>query len=163
MTLDWYAVTIGALAGLWQGFIGFIPSLIGALIVFIIGWFIAIGIGKLVSEILIRIKFNMIFESSGWRKALEKAEVKTSPSEFIGMIVKWILVIVFLMAAVEILGFVRFADFLTGVVGYLGNVVVAALIFVVAVILADILAKIIVATTESVKFEYSHLAGDIVR
>ena len=57
----------------------------------------------------------------------------------------------------------RFADFLTSVVDYLGNVVVAALIFVVAVIVADILAKVIVATTESAKFEYSHLAGDIVR
>ena len=161
--IDWYAITINALTGLWQGFLGFIPNLFGALIVFIIGWFIAIGIGKLVVEILVRIKFNQIFETSGWRRALEKAEVKTSASEFIGMIIKWVLVIVFLMAAVEILGFVNFADFLSSVIGYLGNVVVAALIFVVAVILADILAKVIVATTESVKFEYSHLAGDIVR
>jgi len=161
--IDWYEITSRALESLWYGFLGFIPSLVGALIVFIIGWFIAVGIGKLIAEVLIRIKFNQIFETGNWKKVLEKAEVKISPAGFIGEIVKWVLLIVFLMAAVEILGFDRFADFLTDVVGYLGNVVVAALIFVVAAILADLLAKVIVAATESAKFEYSHLTGDIVR
>lgn len=163
MIIDWYVVTIDALTGIWQGFLAFIPNLIGALIIFIIGWFIAVGIGKLVAEILIRIKFNQVFETGGWKRALEKAEVKVNPSEFIGSIVKWVLVIVFLMVAVEILGFEKFTDFLDSVVGYLGNVVVASLIFVVAVLVADILAKVMVAATESVKFEYSHLAGEIVR
>lgn len=163
MIIDWYVITVNALIGLLQGFLVFVPSLIGALIVFIIGWFVAIGIGKLVTGILTRIKFNQIFETSGWKRTLEKADLKANPSEFIGIIFKWVLAIVFLMAAVEILGFVKFTDFLDNVIGYLGNVVVAALIFVVAVIMADILAKVIVATTESVKFEYSHLAGEIVR
>ncbi len=163
MIIDWYVVTIDALTGIWQGFLAFIPNLIGALIIFIIGWFIAVGIGKLVAEILIRIKFNQVFETGGWKRALEKAEVKVNPSEFIGSIVKWVLVIVFLMVAVEILGFEKFTDFLDSVVGYLGNVVVASLIFVVAVLVADILAKVMVAATESAKFEYSHLAGEIVR
>jgi small-conductance mechanosensitive channel len=163
MIIDWYVVTIDALTGIWQGFLIFIPNLIGALIIFIIGWFIALGIGKLVSEILTKIKFNQVFETSNWRKTLEKADVKVNPAEFIGAIFKWVLVIVFLMVAVEILGFVKFADFLDSVVGYLGNVVVASLIFVVATLLADILAKVMVAATESVKFEYSHMAGEIVK
>ena len=138
--IDWYEITSRALESLWYGFLGFIPSLVGALIVFIIGWFIAVGIGKLIAEVLIRIKFNQIFETGNWKKVLEKAEVKISPAGFIGEIVKWVLLIVFLMAAVEILGFDRFADFLTDVVGYLGNVVVAALIFVVAAIFAKFFA-----------------------
>ena len=163
MVTDWYQITIVALVNLWQGVLGFVPRLFGALIVFIVGWFIAVGIAKLVSEILTRIKFNQIFETGSWKKVLEKAEVHVKPSEFIGMIVKWVLMIVFLMASVEILGLSIFTDFLTSVVNYLGNVVVASLIFVVAVIVADILAKIMVATTESVKFEYSQLAGEIVR
>lgn len=163
MVFDWYDTTWSALQNLWIGFFDFLPKLIGALIVFIIGWFIAVGIGKLISEILIRIKFNQLFEGGSWKKVLEKADVKVHPAEFIGTIIKWVILIVFLMAAVEILGFAVFADFLTSVVGYLGNVVVAALIFVVAVIVADILAKVIVAATDSARFEYSHIAGDIVR
>lgn len=163
MVIDWYEVTLEALKDLWQGFLAFIPNLIGAIIIFIIGWFIALGIGRLVTEILSRLKFNQIFETGAWRKALEKAELKVNAAEFIGAIVKWILIIVFLMAAVEILGLAQFAGFLNSVLGYLDNVVVAALIFVVAVVVADILAKVMVATVEGARFEYSHLAGEIIR
>jgi len=163
MVIDWYTITLRALADLWQGFLLFLPKIIGALIVFLIGWFIAIGIGKLVTEILKRLKFNQIFEKGVWKEALEKAEFKIDASGFIGAICKWILVIVFLLAAVEILGLVQFADFLTKVLGYLPNVIVAALIFVVAVIIADIAEKIVRAGVESVRVGYGRIAGAIVR
>jgi len=163
MVIDWYTITLRALGDLWQGFLLFLPKIIGALIVFLIGWFIAIGIGKLVTEILKRLKFNRIFEKGVWKTALEKAEFKIDASGFIGAICKWILVIVFLLAAVEILGLVQFAGFLTKVLGYLPNVIVAALIFVVAVIIADITEKIVRAGVEGVKMGYGQIAGAIVR
>jgi len=56
MVLDWYYVTIQALQNLWQGFLSFIPILLGAIIVFVIGWFISVGVGKLITEILKRVK-----------------------------------------------------------------------------------------------------------
>ena len=163
MVLDWYSVTFEALQGLWQGFVIFIPKLFGAIIIFIIGWFIAIALGKLISEILKRIKFNQIFERGVWKEALEKAEFKIDASGFIGAICKWILVIVFLLVAVEILGLVQFADFLVKVLAYLPNVVVAALIFVVAVIIADILEKVVRALVEGVRVGYGQVVGAIVR
>jgi len=163
MVLDWYSVTFEALQGLWQGFVIFIPKLVGAIIIFIIGWFIAIAAGKLISEILKRIKFNQIFERGVWKEALEKAEFKIDASGFIGAICKWILVIVFLLVAVEILGLVQFADFLVKVLAYLPNVVVAALIFVVAVIIADILEKVVRALVEGVRVGYGQVVGAIVR
>ncbi|MDP2864238.1 MAG: hypothetical protein Q8N73_01070 [bacterium] len=163
MVLDWYSATLEALQGLWQGFVIFIPKLVGAIIIFIIGWFIAIAVGKLISEILKRIKFNQIFERGVWKEALEKAEFKIDASGFIGAVCKWILVIVFLLAAVDILGLVQFADFLVKVLAYLPNVVVAALIFVVAVIIADILEKVVRAVVEGAKVGYGQVVGAIVR
>lgn len=163
MIFDWYEITAEALTGLWAGFVDFIPRLIGAIIIFVIGWFISVAIGKIVAEILRKIKFNRIFERGSWKVALEKAEIKVDASSFIGTIFKWVLVIVFLLAAVEILGFVQFADFLTDVLAYLPNVIVAALIFVVAVIIADIVEKVVRASVESVKIGYGHLVGVIVR
>jgi len=163
MVLDWYSVTFEALKGLWQAFLLFIPKLVGAIIIFIIGWFISVGIGKLISEILKRIKFNQIFEKGVWKDALEKAEFKIDASGFIGVICKWILVIVFLLAAVEILGLAQFADFLVKVLAYLPNVIVAALIFVVAVIISDILEKLVRAVVEGVRVGYGQVVGAIVR
>ena len=163
MVLDWYSVTIEALQNLWQAFIVFIPALIGAIIVFVIGWFISIGVGKLVTEILKKLRFNRIFEKGAWKEALAKAEFKVDAAGFVGVIFKWALVIVFLMAAVEILGLTEFAGFLKGVLGYLPNVVVASFIFVVAVIIADILEKIVRAAVESIRVGYGQVVGVIVR
>jgi len=163
MVFDWYSVTFQALQNLWQGFLNFIPTLIGAILVFIVGWFIAIAIGKLVAEILKRIKFDRLFEKGAWKATLEKAELKISASEFIGAIFKWVLIIVFLQVAVGILGWMQFAVLLGKVIGYLPNVIVAALIFVVAVVVADIVEKVVVAAAEGAKFAYTHLAGAIVK
>jgi len=163
MILDWADVTILAFQNLWQGFLNFIPVLIGAMIVFVIGWFISVGVGKLITEILKKAKFNQIFEKGGWKTALAKAEIKVDASGFIGAIVKWILVIVFLLAAVEILGLPQFADFLRGVLGYLPNVVVASLIFVVTVIVVDIIEKLVRASVESIKVGYGQVVSAIVR
>ena len=159
----WAETTTVALQNLCQGFLSFIPNLIGAIIVFIIGWLISLGIGKLIAEILTRIKFNQLFERAGWQQALEKAELKVNAAEFVGAIVKWVLVIVFLLAAVEILGLVQFAGFVKNVLAYLPNVIVAALIFVVTVIVVDIVEKVVRAAVEGVKVGYGHFVSAIIK
>lgn len=163
MLTNWYDVTLARLEDLWIGFIDFIPALVGAIIVFVIGWFIAVGIGKLITEVLKKLKFNRIFERGVWKEALAKAEFKVDAAGFIGAIVKWILVIVFLMAAVEILGLKEFAGLLKEILAYLPNVVVAAFIFVVAVILADILEKVVRASVESIRSGYGQIVGAIIK
>jgi len=163
MVLDWTEVTLQTLQNAWQGFLNFLPLFIVAVIIFIVGWFISVGVGKLVTEILKRIKFNQLFEKEAWRSALEKAEIKVDPSGFIGAIVKWVLVVLFLLIAVEILGLTELADFLRSVLNYLPNVVVAALIFVVTVIVVDIVEKVVRAAVESIKVGYGHLVSVIVK
>jgi len=163
MIEDWGIITLIALQNLWQGFLDLVPLLLGALIVFIIGWFISSGIGRVIAEILRRIKFNQIFETGGWKGVLEKAEIKVNPAEFIGAIFKWVLVIVFLLIAVEILGLEQFSAFLVGVLGYLPNVIVAVLIFVVTVIIADIVEKIVRAGVGGIKTGYARVAGTIAK
>lgn len=163
MILDWYEVTYLALQSLWQKFLMLTPKIIGALIVFLIGWFISVFVGKLIAEILKRIKFNKLFEKGNWRQAMEKADIKIDAAEFIGAIVKWVLAIVFLAAAAGILGLYQFAGLLTAVLDYLPNVIVAVLIFVVAVIISDIVEKIVKTAMESGKVGYANLAGGIVK
>ncbi|HJN62440.1 MAG TPA: hypothetical protein QGH92_02550 [Candidatus Parcubacteria bacterium] len=163
MILDWWEITKDSLQDLVGGVLNFLPNLGGALLVLIVGWFISVGIGKLVAEVLKRVKFNQLFEKGGWKEALSKAELKVDPSGFVGGIIKWVLVIVFLMAAVEILGFEQFAEFLKSVVLWLPNVVVAVAIFIVAVIIADYLAKLMRAWVEGMKVGYGHFVEVIVK
>ena len=163
MVQDWTEITSQALQSLWQGFLTFIPILLGAIIIFIIGWFFAGLMGKIVTEVLKRLKFNQIFQRGGWKAAMEKAEIKVDAAGFIGAIVKWVLIIAVLQVAVGILGWTDFAVLLGKVIDYLPNVIVAALIFVVAVVVADILQKVVVAAAESVNFTSTRFAGAIVK
>jgi len=148
---------------LLQDFVAFIANLVLAIIVFIIGYLIAVGIGKLITEILKSIRFNKLFEKEGWRKALQRANIDVNPSEFIGAIFKWILVIVTLLIAVDILKLTDFAVFLTNVLNYLPRVIVAVLVFVVAIIISDIIEKVVRATVERLKVGYGYVAASIVK
>jgi len=163
MIEDWYTITFASLRELWQGFLRFTPEIIGAIIAVIIGWFVSIAVGKLVSEILRRIKFDKLFEKGVWKDALSKAKWKVDPSGFIGAIVKWVLFIVFLKAAVEILGLREFAIFMGDILKWLPNLIVAAAIFVVAVIIADYIPKIIRAAAEGMKIKYGHFIEKVAK
>lgn len=163
MLENWSGITLLALQDFWQGFLNFMPRLVGAIVILLIGWFIADWIGKLVTEILRKLKFDRIFERTQWQGALEKAEFKVSVSHFFGEIVQWILVIVFLLAAVEVLGSRQFAIFLSKIVNWLPNLIVSVAIFVVAVIIADFAKKIIQAVVEKAKVAHSELISSIMQ
>lgn len=163
MVGDWSIITVQALQSAWQLFLVFIPKLLGAFIVFVVGWFIAIGLGKLVAGILVRLKFNQIFERTGWKEALEKAELKVNPSEFIGAIFKWILVIVFLSAAVDVLELTQFAVLLNRLIGWLPNLIVAIAIFIVVIVIADIIEKIVKASVKKIGVDYVEFFGVVSR
>lgn len=160
---SWSFITTVALKNAWAGVVVFIPKLIVAIIVFLAGWLISEAVAKIIAGILEKISFDKIFQRSGWKDALEKAEIKVRPSEFIGTIVKWVLLIVFLLIFVEILGFTQFAIFLRQVIGWLPNLIIVAAIFVVAIIIADILEKVISASVRGIGIKYAQFLGAIVR
>lgn len=159
----WLETTLDALLKLWEGVIGFIPQLIGALLVFIIGWFVSVWIGKFIAEVLRRLRVDQIFEKTRWERALEEAEIKTKVSSFIGGLVQWILIIVFLSATIRILELEEFARFLDKIIDWLPNLIVAAAIFVAAVIISNLAEKFIKAIVSRMEVGYAKLLGTIVK
>jgi len=146
-----------------QQLISFVANLLLAIVVFVVGYLISTGIGKVITEILKSLKFNKLFEKEGWNRAFQRANIDVHPSEFIGAIFKWVFVITSLLLAVDILKLAQFGGILTQVLNYLPNVVVASLIFVVAVIISDIVEKIIRVTVERMRVGYGYIASSIVR
>ena len=156
---DWLLI----MQPLLQQLIAFVASLVVAIVIFIIGYLISVGIGKVISEILKSVKFNKLFEKEGWRKALQRANIDINPSEFIGVIFKWVFVVVTLLIAVDILGLTTFAGFLTEVLNYLPNVIVAVLVFVVAVVITDIVEKVVRASVERLRVGSGYMVSSIVK
>jgi hypothetical protein len=162
-----YDRTYYALVSIWpaliENIIAVLATLVVALIVLLVGWIVAVVIGSIITQILNAIKLNQYFEKMGWRKALEAAEIKVDASAFIGGIFKWLSFVVVLMIVADILGLDQFAGLLQGVIGYLPNVIVAVFLFVAAVIISDILEKVVRAAVEGTKVGYGAWAGVIVK
>lgn len=143
--------------------VAFLPQLIVALVVFAVGWIIALGVGKVVAKVLQAVRFNQLFEQEGIRTALERADWKVDPAGFVGSIVRWVIVIFFLYSAVVVLGLGQFAEFFREIVLWLPNLVVAAVIFVVAIIVAEYVGKLIRAWIESLRIGYGQFIETVVK
>jgi hypothetical protein len=138
---------------LWFQFATFLPSLIAALVVFFVGWALAVAAGRLVEKLLVVLRINQGFEQlRGLKAAVERAGLSMNVSLLIGEIVKWFLIIVTLLAATDILGLSEISSFLTSVLLYIPNVVVAALILIIAVVLSNFVYRTVLASITAAGF-----------
>ena len=160
----WAEVFNASLQGLWLGFVQFVPNLILAIIVFVVGWAIGALVSKAISQVFSAIKIDKLFQSVGAEEFLSKAGFRLNVGHFIGEIVKWFIVLVFLMTSFEILGLSRVTDFLREVVlGYLPQVIIAALILVVATIVADAAGRVVSGTARASDISSANMLGAMAK
>ena len=163
-TQIWSDTLIMSFQNLWGGVIGFAPKLIIAIIVFVIGLLVASIIGRFVDKIISSLRVDSAFKSVGVDEMLHKGGFTLNSGHFIGGLVKWFLVIVFLVASLEILGLSQVTDFLKNVVlGYLPNVIVAALILVVAAFIAHAMQRIVVGSAKVAGAPSTHFLGGLTK
>jgi len=145
----WAEVVTASLQTLWVAFINFLPSLLGAVIVFLIGWLIAALLGRLASQIINALRIDQVLAKMGFKGSLDKAGLKLDSGKFLGELVKWFFIIVFLMAATDILDLPQVTDFLRQVLLYIPQLIVAVLILLAAVLIANFLQKLVRASVEA--------------
>jgi small-conductance mechanosensitive channel len=146
-----------------MGVIGFLPILIVALIIFAIGWVLAALIEKLVESLFKSIKVDAALKGAGMDEVVKRAGYDLNSGAFVGALVKWFIIVVFLMASLNILGLDQVNMFLSDVVSYLPNVVIAVIILMVAAVVASAMQKIVVASALAAHSGHSELLGRITK
>ncbi len=160
----WGEVFSGSLQNLWFGFISFVPSLLVAVIIFIVGWVVGSVISKAISQVITSLKIDKLFASAGAEDLLAKAGLKLNVGGFIGWIVKWFVIVVFLMTSLEILGLTQVNDFLReAVLYYLPKVVIAALVLIIATVIAETMRKIVSGSAMAANVKSARMLGTIAR
>lgn len=159
---SWTEVTVGAFQSIWEGFLGFLPNFLGALIIFLIGWAIAAGLQKLFTQILRALRLDPALEKVGAGQFFEKAGLKMDFANWIGLSVKWFLIFVFLLAAADILKLQGVTVFLTEILGYIPNIIVAVLILVVTFWLANVLRKLVQASVSASNIKAAAFTSAVV-
>lgn len=138
------AITL-SLMNLWDQVISFLPSLFGALLVFIAGWIVAVVLGKLVEKLL---KLSRIDQALDRVIGNQLGNIEAHVSEFVGGLVKWFLILVFLIAAANILQLEQVSLFLQSIIMYIPNIVVAVIILAGVSLLGNFVYKIVKGSTK---------------
>ena len=159
----WTEVVTSSLQTLWSGFIGFLPKLLGAIIIFLIGWLIAVVLAKLAAQLIRLVRIDQILEKMGFKRSLEKANLKLDSGKFIGELVKWFFIIVFLMAATDILGLPQVTEFLKRILLYIPHLIVAVLILLAAVLIANFLQRLVKASVETAGLRGANFLGAVTK
>ncbi|MBD3327829.1 hypothetical protein GF340_00835 [Candidatus Peregrinibacteria bacterium] len=147
----WREAIQASLNNVWAQIVSFIPELVGALIVLIIGLILANLLGRLVYKLVTFTKIDSLLKKIDMIKKLNTAGVKVNFSSLIGDIVKWFFIIVTLIAVVEILQFTKVVDFLNQVAFYLPNVVIAVLILAIGLVFGQFVYDVIEKSAKTSK------------
>ena len=152
-----------SLLTLWGNVAAFVPQFVAAIVVFLIGWLIAAILGKVAYHIVKALQINRALEGLGFKTALERGGMKLDAPKFFDELVKWFFIIVFLMAATDIVGLGQVTEFLRTVVLYLPNVIVAAFVVLIGVLLARFLEHAVRVSVRAAKLASANFLALLTR
>ncbi len=133
-----------SLQGLYDRIASFVPVLVVAIVVLILGWLVGAGLGSVVQKILEMIKIDNLANTLGLDKLSARTGKKLSVAVFGNWLVKWFFIIATFVAAADILGLSEVSGFLYGqVIPYFGNVIVAVAIMLIGIIAANFLQGVV--------------------
>jgi len=162
--ITWGDVFNASLQDLWWGFIQFAPKLIVAIIFFIIGWVLGSLVAKAFEHVFTSLKIDKLFQSVKLDDFLNRAGMKLNSGYFVGQVVRWFIIIVFLLPSLNLVGLTYISAFLKDdVLGFLPRVIVAALILIIATVVADALSKAVVAGAKTMNLSSANMLGSVAK
>jgi hypothetical protein len=148
---------------LW-GVVNFIPNLLFAIIIFVIGWFIGSLVGRVVMEAVKAIRVDHALRSAGVEEIVNRSGYSLNSGAFLGALVKWFVIIVFLLASLQALGLTQVTLFLQlGLLPFLARVIVAVLIIIVAAVVAQVAQGVVAGAARAAGVHSAGFAGTIAR
>ena len=164
MITTWGDVLSVSLKNVWLGIAGFIPTLLAAIVIAIVGFIIGALFFKLVENLVKFARIDGALKAAGFEKIVEKAGFRLNSGYFLGKLVEWFFIIVFLVASLDVLGLKEVTAFLSTVVlGYLPQVMVAVLIILVAAIVAEAMQKVVVGAAKAAGMKSVNFAGNVTK
>lgn|SRR3989344_2043251 len=160
----WADVLTRSFQDLWFGVVSFVPNLIIALLIFVLGWIVGAVLGRVVAQVVKSLRVDHFLSSTGLDEALGQAGLKLDSGAFLGGLVKWFVVIVFLVAALDVLRLTQVTIFLQQVVLlYLPQVIVAVLILLVAAVIAETMQNVVIGAARAAELRSANFLGSVVR
>jgi hypothetical protein len=138
-----------------------LPNLVGALAVFFIGWLLAKLAARLLKKFLKAIGIDKLAEKLNEIEVVYKSNIRIVPSNMLSKIVYYLLLFIFIMASTEVLGMKAISDLMTSFMNYIPKILMAMLVLIIGVVLADMLKKMVYTACESLAIPASKLISNV--
>lgn len=160
----WANVLQGSFQSMWFGVMSFVPYVLVAILIFVIGWVVGSIIGRIVAQVISALHVDNALRSAGVEEILGKAGVGLDSGRFLGELVKWFIVIVFLVASLDVLGLSEVNYFLqTVVLLYLPQVIVAVLILLLGAVIAEVAKNVVTGSARAAGARSVNLFGTVTK
>ena len=124
----------GGIENAWSNVVTFVPKLLAALLILLVGYFVAKVVAGILNKVLERVGFDRVVERGGVRQVLARS--KYDASDILAKLAFWTIMLLVLQLAFGVFGANPVSDLLRGLIAYLPNVFVAILILVIAAAIA---------------------------
>jgi len=153
-----------SLQSIWYGIVSYLPAIVFAIIIFVIGWALAHLVGKSVKHLIDITKVDSVIAKTGIKETFNKAGYGYNTGSIVGSLVKWFLIIVFLVAVFDILGLSELNAYLQQVIlVFLPNVIIAAVVLVLASVVARVAGRMITGSAKAAGVHSANFAGSVTR
>lgn len=161
---SWVDVLQQSFNNLLASTVSFVPSLLFAVVIFIAGWFVGSFLGRIVAQAIRAIKVDHALRTAGVGEVISRAGYTLDSGAFLGALVKWFVIIVFLMWALQVLALTPVTLFLQEVViGFLPQVIVAVLIVLIGAVIAEVAQNVVTGAARAAGIRSAGFAGAIAR
>ena len=161
--MDWSVIVIEPVKAMLVRAATFLPTLIGILVILVIGWIVAAVLKNVVVKLLKIIQFDTASEKSGLSDVLRKGGIKNTLSELIGGLIYWIVMLLVFMAALNALGMTVVASLLDKVILYIPNVIAAIFIITLGIFFASVIGSIVMTASMNAGIKQSKLLSQVTQ
>lgn len=140
-----------SLLSLWNSIISAVPQVAYALIVFVIGLIIAAVLSHVVLRVVELLRVDELVARLEVKSMLDRVGIRLKVGALLAWIVRWFFIIVTLVASTDILGWEQVTDYLQKVVLYIPNVIIAVIILLAGILLANFVRNIVKSAVEAAK------------
>jgi hypothetical protein len=144
------------------GIVSFIPSLLGAIVLFLLGLILAGWLKSLTVKLVNLTRLGGIIKNSAFKEFLKNAQMTQKIEIIIGESVRWIIIILFFIASINVLGLTSVSEFLNNIILGIPTLIAAIIILVVGVFIAGFLEKMVKGSLGSQDPAFSRLVGKVV-
>lgn len=146
-------IFVASLTSFWTQMAAFVPKLLAALLLLLLGWLLARLARGGVLRLLKLVHFDRLTEKSGLEAFLKQADLDVSFATVLGNLVYWLIILVIIVTVANSLGLHMVAELFNKVVLYIPNIVVAIMVLVFGTILARFINRLVFAWLNNVGFE----------